>query len=197
MRKAQQKSRFRLAFPTGRDSETFRDNGTEIPSLSRDKGTTGQAKNLAKGRDSQIWDETQNKTGQSRQRRSKTGKIWSFFELFLFILSWDVEEFVTGFFLLPLSRDKGTPGQDFFCPRTTERPVPLIWIWLNITDNFFHPHGLGSSDVWNCVCLFTFLKVLEPFWKKMGEFEFWIKIYFELNVNEIWIKLEGIWSVFF
>ena len=30
----------RLAFPTGRDSETFRDNGTEVPSLSRDKGTT-------------------------------------------------------------------------------------------------------------------------------------------------------------
>ena len=35
----------------GRDSETFRDNGTEVPSLSRDKGTTGQAKNLAKGRE--------------------------------------------------------------------------------------------------------------------------------------------------
>ena len=41
----------KLAFPTGRDSETFRDNGTEIPSLSRDKGTTGQAKNFAKGRE--------------------------------------------------------------------------------------------------------------------------------------------------
>ena len=40
-----------VAFPTGRDSETFRDNGTDIPSLSWDKGTTGQAKNLAKGRD--------------------------------------------------------------------------------------------------------------------------------------------------
>ena len=35
----------------GRDSATFRDKGTEVPSLSRDKGTTGQAKNLAKGRD--------------------------------------------------------------------------------------------------------------------------------------------------
>ena len=41
----------KLAFPTGRDSATFRDKGTEVPSLSRDKGTTGQAKNLAKGRD--------------------------------------------------------------------------------------------------------------------------------------------------
>ena len=33
---------FKLAFPTGRDSETFQDKGTEVPSLSRDKGTTGQ-----------------------------------------------------------------------------------------------------------------------------------------------------------
>ena len=40
-----------VGFPTGQDSATFRDNGTEVPSLSRDKGTTGQAKNLAKGRD--------------------------------------------------------------------------------------------------------------------------------------------------
>ena len=42
---------FLLGFPTGRDSATFRDNGTEVPSLSRDKGTTGQAQNLATGRD--------------------------------------------------------------------------------------------------------------------------------------------------
>ena len=40
-----------VGFPTGRDSATFRDNGTEVSSLSRDKGTTGQAKNLTKGRD--------------------------------------------------------------------------------------------------------------------------------------------------
>ena len=39
-----------LGFPTGRDSATFRDKGTEVSSLSRDKGTTGQAQNLAKGR---------------------------------------------------------------------------------------------------------------------------------------------------
>ena len=37
--------------PMGQDSATFRDKGTEVPSLSRDKGTTGQAKNLAKARD--------------------------------------------------------------------------------------------------------------------------------------------------
>ena len=34
-----------------RDNTTFRDKGTEVPSLSQDKGTTGQAKNLTKGRD--------------------------------------------------------------------------------------------------------------------------------------------------
>ena len=36
-------------FPTRPDSATFRDKGTEVPSLSRDKGTMGQARNLAKG----------------------------------------------------------------------------------------------------------------------------------------------------
>ena len=42
---------FKLGFPTGRDCATFRDKGTEEPSLSRDKGTTGQAQNLATGRE--------------------------------------------------------------------------------------------------------------------------------------------------
>ena len=42
---------FQIGFPMGRDSTTFRDKGTEVPSLSYDKGTTGQAKNLAKGQD--------------------------------------------------------------------------------------------------------------------------------------------------
>ena len=42
---------FRLGFPTGRDSATFQDKETEIPSLSQDKGTKGQAQNLATGRD--------------------------------------------------------------------------------------------------------------------------------------------------
>ena len=77
-----------LAFPTGQDSETFRDKGTEVPSLSRDKGTKGQAKNLAKGRDrsgqpksgsgragtAKNQDGTWDKTGQRRKGRSKTEK---------------------------------------------------------------------------------------------------------------------------
>ena len=79
---------FKVGFPTGRDSATFRDKGTEAPSLSRDKGTTGKAKNLAKGRDgpgqpkfgmgragiAKNRDGTWDKTGQSRKGRSKTGK---------------------------------------------------------------------------------------------------------------------------
>ena len=39
-----------VGFPTGRDSATFWDKGTEVPSFSRDKGTTGQTQNLAMGR---------------------------------------------------------------------------------------------------------------------------------------------------
>ena len=54
-----------LGFPTGRDSATFRDSGTEVPSLSRDKGTTGQAQNLARGRDSLSISGTRDRTGQS------------------------------------------------------------------------------------------------------------------------------------
>ena len=56
--------------------------------MSRDKGTTGQAKNLAKGRNgpvqlkfgtgwagtAKIQDGTRDKTGQSRKGCSKTGK---------------------------------------------------------------------------------------------------------------------------
>ena len=42
---------FLLAFTTGWDSATFQDKGTEVPSLSRDKGTTGQAQNFFTGQD--------------------------------------------------------------------------------------------------------------------------------------------------
>ena len=71
-----------LAFPTGRDSAIFRDIGTEVSSLSQDKGTTGRAQNLATGRDgpgqpksgtgragtAKLRDGTRDKTGQSRKR---------------------------------------------------------------------------------------------------------------------------------
>ena len=75
-----------VGFPRGQDSATFWDKGTKVPSSSRYKGTTGQAKNLAKGRDgpgqpkpgtgragtAKIRDGTRDKTGQSRKGCSKT-----------------------------------------------------------------------------------------------------------------------------
>ena len=80
--------RFELGFPTGRDSATFQDKGTEVSSLSRDKGATGQAKNFAKGRDgpgqpkfgtgrvgtAKIRDGTRDIMGHSRKGRFKTAK---------------------------------------------------------------------------------------------------------------------------
>ena len=58
-----------IGFPTGRDSATFQDKGTEVPSLSWDKWTTRQAKNLARdgtGRDSQN-------SGRDRPGQPKSG----------------------------------------------------------------------------------------------------------------------------
>ena len=73
------KGRFKVAFPTGRDSATFRDKGTEVSSLFRDKGTTGQAQNLAMGRDGpgqlvKIWDGTRDGTITIFLSKSGTGQ---------------------------------------------------------------------------------------------------------------------------
>jgi hypothetical protein len=79
---------FAVGFPIRQYSANFWDKGTEVPSLSRDKGTMGQTKNLAKGQDepekpkfgmgwtgiAKLWDGTWDKTGQSRKECSKTGK---------------------------------------------------------------------------------------------------------------------------
>ena len=59
---------YAIAFPTVRNSATFWDKGTEVPSLSRDKGTIGQAQNLPW--DGMGWDSlskagTGHGTGQS------------------------------------------------------------------------------------------------------------------------------------
>ena len=40
----------KLGFPTGQDSATFWDKGTEVSSVSQDKGTTGQVQNFSMGR---------------------------------------------------------------------------------------------------------------------------------------------------
>ena len=68
-----------LGFPTGRDRAIFWDKGTEVPSLSRDKGTTGQAQNLAMGRDGpgqpvKIWDGTRDGTITIFLSKSGTGQ---------------------------------------------------------------------------------------------------------------------------
>ena len=67
---------FELAFPTGRDSATFRDNGTEVSSLSRDKGTTGRAKNLTKGRDGPGQPKSGTERGTKRDRAKKDVLKW-------------------------------------------------------------------------------------------------------------------------
>ena len=56
-----------LAFPTGRDSATFRDIGTEVSLLSRDKGTNGTSSKSCHGtgRDSLSKSGTGCGTGQS------------------------------------------------------------------------------------------------------------------------------------
>ena len=58
-----------LGFPTGRDSATFRDKGTEVSSLSRDKGTMGQA-GTAKIRDKTGWD-SQNPGREAVQKKTE------------------------------------------------------------------------------------------------------------------------------
>ena len=92
------KSALGVGFPTGRDSATFWDKGTEVPSLSRDKGTTGQAQNLKKG-----WD----RLGQPVKIQARPVP-WEEFEL------------------VPLSFCPGTTTKLLsLCPKKLHCPVPL------------------------------------------------------------------------
>ena len=66
-------------FPTGRDRPTNQDKGTDVSSLSRENGTTGQAQNLAMGRDGpgqsvKIWDGTRDGTITIFLSKSGTGQ---------------------------------------------------------------------------------------------------------------------------
>ena len=72
---------FDLAFPTGCESATFRDKGTEVPSLSRDKGTTGQAQNLATGRDGILT--ACPVPSRGTEKKEKALRKWDFFLIFL------------------------------------------------------------------------------------------------------------------
>ena len=68
----------------GRDSATFRDKGTEVPSLFRDKGTTGQAQNLATGRAGILTAFPVPSRDVPRDRNErKSDKRWDFFLIFL------------------------------------------------------------------------------------------------------------------
>ena len=109
---------FEFRFPTGRDSATFRDKGTEVPSLSRNKGTTGQAQNLAtrrEGRDSLSKSGTGRETGQSLffcqnpgQDAEQDGKV---------ILSLDVpgqRSLSRDFCSCPCRRTKGQRDKEIF-----------------------------------------------------------------------------------
>ena len=76
----------RVGFPTGRDSATFRDNETDISSLSRDKGTTGQAQNFATGRDGILTacPVLSRDVPRDRNERKNIDKMEFFFYDFLF-----------------------------------------------------------------------------------------------------------------
>ena len=67
-----------------RDSATFCDKGTEVPSLSRDKGMTGQAQNLEKGREGPRQPVKIRERTQARvQDRTRDGTVPDFDSLFL------------------------------------------------------------------------------------------------------------------
>jgi hypothetical protein len=66
------------------------------------------------------------------------------------------EEFVPGFLLLPLSRDKGTPGQEnFFVPgqrdNGTSRPVETL-VQIN-SHILLHTHMEACAEVFITYCL--------------------------------------------
>ena len=100
-----------VGFPTRRASATFRDKGTEVPSLSGDKGTTGQARNLAtgwggSGEPVKIWDGTitiflsKSGTGRDGTGRDGTGRDNHYFFPMIssFRTSFPVLECVFSFF---------------------------------------------------------------------------------------------------
>ena len=65
-----------LGLPTGQDSATYWNKGTEVSSLSRDKGTMGQAKNLTKGRDGPGQPKSGTGRGTKRDRAKKDVLKW-------------------------------------------------------------------------------------------------------------------------
>ena len=71
-----------IVFPTGRDSATLPDKGTEVPSLSRDKETMGQAQNLATGQAGPDFDRLSRPNPWDKKKRGKRINVFCNFSLF-------------------------------------------------------------------------------------------------------------------
>ena len=67
-------NRCEIWFPTRQDSATFWDIGTDIPSLSQDKGTTGQAKKSCQGTGWAGTAKIRDRTGRDRQNPGRGTK---------------------------------------------------------------------------------------------------------------------------
>ena len=123
--------------------------GTKVPSLSRDKGTAGQAQKLATGRDGRDFLRLSHPVpgrpaGQNHhlfgtimpfselKKKNQKNILWSFCPAG----HPGTENLVLGFLLLLLSRDKGTAGQgNFFVPgqrdNGTSRPLETLDLSYN------------------------------------------------------------------
>ena len=109
-----------FGFSMGRVSATFWDKGTEVPSLSRDKGTTGQAQNLAMGRDG---------LGQFVKIREGTRDM---------CLNWKHEEYL---------EDKGSGyrvASKGFYDYLLSKLVPFS-LWRHSSEKKHHVCGVGVS----------------------------------------------------
>ena len=101
-----------------RDSATFREKGTEVPSLSWDKGTTKQAKNLAKG-----W----NRPGQPKFEMGRTGTgRWTKRDR-AEMDALKQENFVLKQKMMSSNKKGTTRPAVPVCPRTSHGPI-LKWI---------------------------------------------------------------------
>ena len=132
----------KLGFPTNQTefscSAGQRDNGTDVPSFSRNKGTTGQAQNLAMCQDGPGQDKhfffvkilyrTQDRMGQYFFPLFLFQNVLFLFQNNLSCFRTSFSCFVPGFLLLLLSKDKGTAEQgNFFVSGQRDSGTRLIF----------------------------------------------------------------------
>ena len=171
--------------------------GTDVSILSRDKGTTGQAQNLATSKAGIITFcpvQTQDRTWDRKIERKKNYN----FPLFN-ILWWQsdsdlalgrpkTEEFVPEFLILPLSRDKGTLSHENVL--FLGSPVPLETLYQMRTSKKLFLQ-LGFLDcIWRWFqCITNDGKVLWWFNSTQPSlFKQW-----DLNSFSIWRGSKGSW----